>query len=608
MNASDLPQHSVRVGAVRIDWGTLHLVREGTSVRITPKAAAVLHLLLAQRGTTVSRRHIFDVVWPGSASADEVLTQVVNELRRAFMDSAKEAHFIATIPKLGYRWTGPEPEPVMAHVAKAAEAGPVEAHSSHAALNQLAPRRSGWPVLIAAASTAAIAVAGVLHYWPHIHSPQPAATATIAFTSPVRPLTAEPGRDLDPAVSKDGQRLAYVHVQAGKTELRLRQIGTAAYASVPMTADGTPASPAWSPDGKELIIVWRQESRCEIRRIRTDGSDLHTLDDHCPASIPSSVDWSADGRFVVFSRSDNAANALGRRDVAIYRAAPDGSNLKRLSHSQRWLSVDLHPRISADSRDVAFVRDADARHRVVSLPADGSSAEHETPVELWPYRVAWGPTPGTLLVSGHGRAPAEIQQVDRLSGAATMLVAESAGPGMALTPGTDRLIFERRSIDDNIWSVPANDLSAAAQRVTDETRSQLCPRISPDGKQLAYLSDEGGAMEVVLRSLASGAHAQLSAFSPDVPVDLAWSPHGGFIAVILGTPQGRRFAVLSAEGKRMDVPPSLRILDVTLVDWSHDETWLYVVVAARGRHELRRLHFPDFATDELVVDQSVAAL
>ena len=72
---------------------------------------AVLECLALAGGEVVTRDQLFDTVWPGGVVSDDVLTQCVVELRKAFGDAAHDAHFIETIPKKGFRLV-PEVKPL----------------------------------------------------------------------------------------------------------------------------------------------------------------------------------------------------------------------------------------------------------------------------------------------------------------------------------------------------------------------------------------------------------------------------------------------------------------------------------------------------------------
>lgn len=73
--------------------------RDGTTVRLSPRAIGVLTELVSAQGQVVSRGALLDKVWPDVIVTDESLSQAVSEVRRALQD----ATVIATVPKAGYR-------------------------------------------------------------------------------------------------------------------------------------------------------------------------------------------------------------------------------------------------------------------------------------------------------------------------------------------------------------------------------------------------------------------------------------------------------------------------------------------------------------------------
>lgn len=77
------------------------------SIHLAPKAMAVLDCLARASNSVVTRQEIFDSVWPRATIADDVLTQRIAELRRAFGDSAQQPGIIETIPKIGFRLIPP---------------------------------------------------------------------------------------------------------------------------------------------------------------------------------------------------------------------------------------------------------------------------------------------------------------------------------------------------------------------------------------------------------------------------------------------------------------------------------------------------------------------
>ncbi|NIL93754.1 MAG: hypothetical protein GTO71_04795 [Woeseiaceae bacterium] len=91
------------VGEWRVSPKLHNISKEGKTVVVKHKSMAVLVSLADANGDVVSRDDIMDMVWPRMAVTDDVLTQSIVELRKAFNDDAKHPKFIETIPKVGFR-------------------------------------------------------------------------------------------------------------------------------------------------------------------------------------------------------------------------------------------------------------------------------------------------------------------------------------------------------------------------------------------------------------------------------------------------------------------------------------------------------------------------
>jgi TolB-like protein/DNA-binding winged helix-turn-helix (wHTH) protein len=92
---------------------------------VKPKSMAVLECLAGAEGEVVKCDELFDTVWPGSAVTDDVLTQCIVELRKAFGDSARHSQVIETIPKVGFRLV-PAVAPLNSVSAEPNLAGPLK--------------------------------------------------------------------------------------------------------------------------------------------------------------------------------------------------------------------------------------------------------------------------------------------------------------------------------------------------------------------------------------------------------------------------------------------------------------------------------------------------
>lgn len=95
--------------------------RRGVTTRLEPKAMEVLVYLAERAGAVVPKEELISAIWAETFVTDQVLTNAIWQLRQAFGRS-KDAEFIQTIPKGGYRLVAPVtlPEPPAAEpVARA---------------------------------------------------------------------------------------------------------------------------------------------------------------------------------------------------------------------------------------------------------------------------------------------------------------------------------------------------------------------------------------------------------------------------------------------------------------------------------------------------------
>jgi DNA-binding winged helix-turn-helix (wHTH) protein/TolB-like protein len=88
----------LQVGDWTVDPALNELSAPGKTVKLEPKAMAVLVYLAERPGQVVSRDELLSAVWSGLVVSDDALTQVVIKLRKALGEA-----YIQTIPKGGYR-------------------------------------------------------------------------------------------------------------------------------------------------------------------------------------------------------------------------------------------------------------------------------------------------------------------------------------------------------------------------------------------------------------------------------------------------------------------------------------------------------------------------
>jgi TolB-like protein/DNA-binding winged helix-turn-helix (wHTH) protein len=168
----------LQIGDWAVEPALNQLSAAGTTVKVEPKAMAVLVHLADRPGQVVSRDALLAAVWPGVFVGDDSLTQVVIKLRKALGDVPEKSSYIQTIPKGGYRLVAP--------VVRSPDLTPVPVPPDSPALPA---RRASWIVRAGlAAVLPAVLLLAALAWW--IDSERATSRAPGAFTDAA--LAAQP--------------------------------------------------------------------------------------------------------------------------------------------------------------------------------------------------------------------------------------------------------------------------------------------------------------------------------------------------------------------------------------------------------------------------------
>ena len=95
-----------QIGEWRYWPRTGELQRDTRQIRLEPRVADVLTLLMLRVGNVVSRDELLKRCWPHNFVVEESVTRCVSEIRKIFGDD-RPYRYIETLPKRGYRLIAP---------------------------------------------------------------------------------------------------------------------------------------------------------------------------------------------------------------------------------------------------------------------------------------------------------------------------------------------------------------------------------------------------------------------------------------------------------------------------------------------------------------------
>jgi len=248
------------------------------------------------------------------------------------------------------------------------------------------------------------------------------------------------------------------------------------------TADGLPR---WSPDGSRIAFSSNQSGNYHIWSMNADGSDRKRLTDlKGRSALPA---WSPDGSKIAFT--SEVLNAAGDKDLEIFVMNSDGSGVQQLTVSPpqadgrvAWNSV---PTWSPDSAKILFAsnREGDGvTPTLYSMNSDGSDQKK------------FG-----LIVAVDGSEP-------------------------DWSPVTNKIVCVRgTAAKGDIWVMDASSPfpTLTATRITQNIDDNRSPVWSPDGKQIAYVSDVNGNKDVYIMN-ADGSGVRRLTYGKSNNLNPAW--------------------------------------------------------------------------------------
>lgn len=586
--------HRICFRAFELDPHTRELFRSGVRLRLQGHPIDVLEMLLERPGELVTREELRKRLWTEDTFVDfeHSLNSTVARLRDALGDHAEDPKFIETVPRLGYRFVAPVENasgrasasslstnadgscmPVFPEVVSISGVTSLVTASPDETLMETKPRSWSirWRRTLSAVSSILVFAAVVLLWYARQPLPPPHISATERITNDSRYIAKM-------VVGTDGARI-YLHLGStgwdgfGQVPVNGGEISRISIESFlgPISPDGASfliygnadpkdglsnisvvgasGSPArlltrssevaWSADGKQVMSAIPKGEKTEIYTIPSVGGEPHLLRVINSPDSPTGFAYSPDGKRIRFN--------LGWH--RLMEMSTDGSNLHEILHG--WHPSDLKCCVTWAPDGSVFVFLSAETSEVAGHPAFQVWAIDERRGWLRkgspePIQLTFGPmnwflpavfTRDGQKILGNGqtwrgelvRYSRKTKQVEPFLGglSADNLDFSRDGGFIVYAPFPGNTLFR------------ANRDGTEMRQVFSGRTHPMNPRLSPDGRQIAFVEGEfdGPALSYVMPSDGGNPVRIFPENKCCNEVDPTWSPDGKRLAVWVESPQ-----------------------------------------------------------------------
>jgi len=396
----------------------------------------------------------------------------------------------------------------------------------------------------------------------------------------VVPLTSYTGSERSPSFSPDGNQVVFSWngEKQDNTDIYVKLIGSPN--SVRLTTDpDKDISPAFSPDGRSIGFVRVSKGHAAFIIIPSIGGPERIV-----AELPEPVrfSWLPDGKWTVIDGL--ALLSIESGDTRSLTSPPMNMG-------------DFSPAVSPDGHTVAFIRSGSSSLSamyLLDLAQDLRLKGEPRKLTSWKgssFGSAWTPN-GQEVIFGSGNLEGTEWNLWKVPvfGAVEpeRLPFSAGGDSPAVSRSGNRLVYQRETLDINIWRLSLLGPGVAkgpAERFIASTRMESTAQHSPDGKRIVFESDRTGDHGMWVSDANGSNTVELFSRVNKACGDARWSPDGQHIAFSSNLGGDFEIYVIRASGGK-----PIRLTTDSAGDdspsWSRDGKWVYFTSIQSGRYEV----------------------
>ncbi len=454
-----------------------------------------------------------------------------------------------------------------------------------ATVKRRAPRAGPWPAIGVMAVVALLAAAT----WLWLERPRPDVEVAPLVAAP---LTSYPGIEQTPALSPDGDQVAFSWNGEAQDNYDIYVQVVGAAGTVRLTDDAAfDWAPAWSTDGREIVFYryWREGKFAVMSVPPLPGPERTIREYPFPPGLPN------DFLFVLGpALSPDGEWSAGPGEMGLVLSRRGSGSMNTVADLPG--GAELFPSFAPDGRSLAFVwwRTGAVDTDLYVLPltpdfqADGEPKRLTSGMRLI-NRPVWTPDGREMVFSAATETGQGLWRI-AASGAAAprrLVLADVDAWSPTISGDGKRLVYERKTMSLSLWRAGLGGESGAAERITVSTRSETMPSFSPDGTKVAFSSNRSGSVEIWMADADGSGTVQLTSRG-QFSLFPEWSPDSRWIVFQSTGETGTNLYVVGAEGgglRRLTEDSDEELQP----SWSTDGEWIYFMSSRSGAKQIWRL-------------------
>ncbi|KFZ39022.1 hypothetical protein HR45_01075 [Shewanella mangrovi] len=582
-----------------LDPQMLTLCRNDEQIRLESRVMQVLLCLIRHADQLVSRDMLISEVWCGGMVSDNAINRIIGLIRQSLGDDAKSPQFIRTVPKKGYVLIADieviESTSGITPAIETNDAGLMPAPLDDNGSSALVPAAKGNRRLLMFSSLFFLLL---LAWWLLQpiggRSARPAADDIMQ----VKPLTFNEGQEVDPALSPDGQKLAFAYrgLDEEAWHLRLLSIADQSIRNIPQAEGGNMRYPAWNHAGNKLAYLsWSASTGCHIMVYDILQPKATQQEFNChPSTQSTSIAWAPSGLALYYVDADGVEGYK-----RLFRLSLVDGRREQLSQPHIAGRGDYAMALSPDGSQIAVLRSIDWFDTQVLL-FDVDDGEWRNLIRVgYPLRsIAWTQSGEAMIYRGEAGQLYRLTLASHAIQRVTSVAAEINSPVSNANGQLNAVMGEL--FEEELWWWPAPQTSAP-KRWVYSSRRDYKPALSHDGKQLLFVSNRSGLPQLWLRH-TDGHETQLTNLSSFSHLDeLSFSRDDKQIAGSLN----RRAFVLDLSSGQITYPAGMD--DVRNVAWGSDSQHLIAAVVLDGVWQIRQFSLTPKQDSQLILAEGFSA-